>query len=329
MASDVELLTAVTTGVALLAPGGKEVLRCSGADRVSFLHRIVTSDVAGTAVGRGCRTALLTIKGHVVHELRVFVAADEVRIVVGPGEAALATAALARYAIADDFLAVPDAATSTLALLGPQAAEPLLAAGVAPPTNLVTMPLWSHVDLDTRDFGELWLVRARACGSDGLWLFGLDDGIGALTRSLTKDGVPSLPATLAEALRIKHGEPKPGAEITSDHFPMELGLANTIAHDKGCYLGQEPIVRIRDRGRTHWRMVGLRFSGQVLPPAGASIESPRKPGAGTVTSAAFLPGEGGVALGLLHAAVPDNDEVVLMHSDTNIPARVVSVLPSV
>ena len=42
---------------------------------------------------------------------------------------------------------------------------------------------------------------------------------------------------------------------------MEVGLDAAIDYAKGCYLGQEPIVRIRDRGHINWRLVGLDVAG--------------------------------------------------------------------
>src|SRR6195256_1964641 len=110
--------------------GARELIVATGADRVRFLHGIVTGNVAGTPVGGGCRSALLTTKGHVVADMRIFVRADELWIAVGPGLAAPTAAALARYAIMDDFAAAPRAGFSSLGLLGPAAGARLAAAGV-------------------------------------------------------------------------------------------------------------------------------------------------------------------------------------------------------
>ena len=71
---------------AVVDVGALEVIRASGRDRVTFLQRLVTGDVAGTAEGAGSRSLLLTVKGHVVADLRIFVRADELlerRQVVG------------------------------------------------------------------------------------------------------------------------------------------------------------------------------------------------------------------------------------------------------
>src|SRR2546423_628168 len=97
---------------ALVDPGALELVRATGADRVAFLHRLLTADVAGTPVGGGTRALLLNLKGHVVSDIRVFPGADEVRLVVAPGQGAATAATLSGYAVMDDFAAavVPDLA---------------------------------------------------------------------------------------------------------------------------------------------------------------------------------------------------------------------------
>ena len=95
---------------AVLGPAAapaRELVVATGVDRIRFLHGLVTGNVAGTEPGRGCRAALLTPKGQVVSDLRIFVRPDDVRIVVDAGQAAPLATALARYAIMDDFAAAP------------------------------------------------------------------------------------------------------------------------------------------------------------------------------------------------------------------------------
>ncbi len=116
--------------------------------------------------------------------------------------------------------------------------------------------------------------------------------------------MPELDAAVAEAARIDALEPRFGVEITADYFPMEVGLAGAIDYQKGCYLGQEPIVRVRDRGHINWRLVGLDVVGAADPHPGDPLTSDVKPKAGKVTSAARLPDGRGVALAMAHVSLP-------------------------
>jgi folate-binding protein YgfZ len=308
-------LQALHDDVALVDVGALELIHAAGADRIAFLHRLLTGDVAGVPVGGGVRSLLLDLKAHVVSDMRVFVLPEEVRLVVAAGQGEPTAAALARYAIMDDFTATPDPAVGVLALHGPRAIDRALAAGVPAPGDL-TAP-WAQ-----RQVGELWLVRARALGSDGLWVFGPRPALADLEGRLAGAGVQRLSPEAAEALRIESGEPRVGAEITGEHFPMEIGLGGAIDYSKGCFLGQEPIVRIRDRGHVNWRLALLRFDGDVVPAAGDAIESDVKPRAGRVTSAARRPGGAPVALGLVHVSVPVGAEVRVRHGEAALAARV-------
>jgi folate-binding protein YgfZ len=307
---------------AVMDVGARELIRATGADRIAFLHRLLTGDVTGIPAGGGARALLLNLKGHVVSDMRVFVRAEEVRLVVAPGQGAPTALALSKYAIMDDFAAAVDPTVGLLALHGPRAAERLMAAGVALPADFGRRALWSHEDV-----GEGWAVRARASGADGIWLYAPDTVRASITARLAAAGVPRLAPAIVEALRIESGEPAWGVEITEEYFPMELGLDSAIDYSKGCYLGQEPIVRIRDRGHINWRLVRLRVEEDVIPERGDALETDAKPRAGRVTSAARLPGDLPAALALLHVSVPDGGQVRIKHGEAVLLAEAQAIPP--
>ncbi len=291
--------------------GALEVIRATGADRVAFLHRLLTGDVAGIAAGGGGHSLLLSLKGQVISDIRVFALASELRLVVPPAQGEATAAALNKYAVMDDFTAAIDPGLRVLAIAGPRALE-LLSVTAGPP--------WSHVEA-----GDTWVVRARFGGADGAWVFAAADTLAAVERRL---GLPRLPPDVAEVRRIAAGEPRWGAEITDEYFPMEVGLDGAIDYAKGCFLGQEPIIRIRDRGHINWRLVGLKVTGPTVPTAGDALESDTRPRAGRVTSAGQHAGGPPVALALLHVSVPVGAEVRIKHGEAVLPAVVVQLPPA-
>ncbi len=304
---------------ALIDPGGWEVLAARGKDRVGFLHRVLTGKVDGTPAGQGGRTMLLTPKGHIVSDLLFFVHPEEVRLVVPPGEAGATASALGRYAIMDDFTAQPLPELRLLALYGAAAEARLRQVGVAVPQGFLAGPRFSHLELPAGE-GTAWLVRVSGYGAPGIWVFAAAELLAALRARLEQGGVGAVGPEAAEALRILAGEPKVGAEISADYFPMEVGRGNAIDYGKGCFLGQEPIVRIRDRGHVNWRLVGLRFAGPATVEVGDRLEADAKPKAGRLTSVGRLPDGRPVALGLLHVSVPVGAEARVLHGD-GAPAR--------
>lgn len=311
----------LSRGAVLVTGGGRELIVANGADRVRFLNGIVTADVAGTPAGSGCRSALLTPKGHVLADMWLFVREEAVWIVVDAGQAEPTAAALGRYAIMDDFAAGREPEFACFSVLGPEAAAALSACGLAGAMALEARPALSHLDAHTES-GELWIARVRELGTDGFWVGGRRPVVAARLLAMETAGVPQLARATAEAARVAALEPRWGAEITSEYFPMEVGLDGAIAYDKGCYLGQEPIVRVRDRGHINWRLVGLDVTGPDDPAAADALESDAKPRAGRVTSAARLPGGAGVAMAMLHVSVPVGAEVRIKHGERTIAARV-------
>jgi folate-binding protein YgfZ len=313
-------LGALERDAALSLDAGRELIVATGADRSRFLHGIVTGNVAGMAVGGGALSALLTPKGHVITDMRLFAREDAIWIVVAAGQGDTVAATLARYAIMDDFAAARRADFALSSLLGPAAAERLAAIG-ADVGALAAAPPLTHAQVATAA-GELWIARVRELGADGFWLGAPPAVLGAIHERLAASGTPALDSATAEAARVAAIEPRFGAEITSDYFPMEVGLNGAIDYQKGCYLGQEPIVRIRDRGHINWRLVGLDVAGPRDPAPQDRIESDAKPKAGRVTSVARLPDGRGVALAMLHTSVPVGAAIHILHGEERIEARV-------
>jgi len=315
-------LQSLRESAVLLGGIGHDVLRATGNDRVTFLHRITSGTLTGKAPGQGSRTLLLDVKGRVLASLLAFVRAKSVLLMAAGGQAADVASGLGKYAVMDDFQIVPESDLATLALLGPRAASVLGDLGVPVPPALLDGPLFDHVDVISETFGPLWIAHGRACGADGLCVVGSRASREALVAALLAKGIPQLEPATAEALRISALEPKPGSEILPERFPVEVGLGAAIDHGKGCYVGQETIVRMRDRGIIRKRLVLLRLSGEGMPTPGDKIAGAEQPTAGLVTSVGCLPGENPVALAMVASAVPLGATVQIQHAGAQLGAEI-------
>ena len=138
-------------------------------------------------------------------------------------------------------------------------------------------------------------------------VFGEDGGIPnhefgeASSELLDADVEPTLSAEELEQLRIEAGMPAWGKEIDDSILPAEAGLDEThISFTKGCYPGQEPIARLRNRGKVNRRLRVLEVEG-ARP--GDEVRLDDKV-VGRVTSAA-----GGRALGYVRVEVPVDAEL--------------------
>jgi folate-binding protein YgfZ len=105
-------------------------------------------------------------------------------------------------------------------------------------------------------------------------------------------------------MRIDAGRPLFLVDMGEDTIPLEAGIEDrAISLTKGCYVGQEIIIRVlhRGHGRVARKLVKLSLAeGAGVPSRGDAIASGGK-AMGAVTSAAMSPRTGRpVALGYVH-----------------------------
>ena len=104
-----------------------------------------------------------------------------------------------------------------------------------------------------------------------------------------KHGGGPIGYTALSGQRLAQGVPWFGYDFGEKQIPHEAGLENShISYTKGCYTGQEIVERVRSRGHVNRRRVGLLFSGDALPEAGAALTTGDGKEAGYVTRAARI-----------------------------------------
>jgi tRNA-modifying protein YgfZ len=114
---------------------------------------------------------------------------------------------------------------------------------------------------------------------------------------------PAAPAGEVEAFRIAAGFVRYGADVDEDSFPFETPLGQFLDYDKGCYVGQEPVFRVRSQGNAARALRGLRLADGAEVAPGANVAHASRPNAGTVTSVGRSAEFGHVALAYLHRTV--------------------------
>src|SRR5207245_70225 len=129
------------------------------------------------------------------------------------------------------------------------------------------------------DWNGRIVARVSATGEPGFRIF------------MPKELVPPFTPVDAESVRVvrlEHARPRYGEDIFDTTLPQETQQAHALNFNKGCYIGQEIVERIRSRGHVNRLLVGLRIDTGEPPPAGTKIVAE---GAeiGEITSAAFSP----------------------------------------
>jgi len=255
----------------------RAVVRVHGADARDYLHRMSTQDLLALSPGRSALTTFLDAKGHLLGDAQVLVREEDVLLEIDPAAAPGAMAQLERLVIADD-VAFEDLSARVRVL-------PLLEPRGRPPRPEVE--------------GVLAVLESRRRGVPALDLVVNAGRAAEARRALLDAGAVEVSAGELEVLRILGGRPRWGLDLDGSRLPMEAGLTcEAISFTKGCYVGQEVVVRATSRGRLQKGLVVLDLPGVAGP--GAKLLAAGQE-VGWVTSAADAP-DGRVGLGYLRRA---------------------------
>jgi len=282
---------AARTGLTFRRRDERGLLRVTGADRIAWLNNLLTNELTEGNAPRAAYAAWLTPQGRMITDVIVIETGSETLLDVPAALAAAIAEKLDRLIFAEDAR-VADASgeLGSLAHVGPAARSVLIVAlaesgrrGALEDPSVVAVDRKHHV---------VW-THAFA-GPAGVNVYGPHDVINQLERDLKRGGVAvPLDAATASVLRVEAGIPQFLIDMGEETIPLEAGLDSIISYTKGCYVGQEIIVRIRDRahGRVARKLVGLSFRDGAVPhvPQGVTRDGRH---AGRVTSGVMSPAVG-------------------------------------
>ena len=276
----------------------------SGKDRASYLQGLLTNDTVALRGGEGCYAAYLTPQGRMIADLWVYELGDVILLAMAIDVKATVLAKLDQFIFSED-VKLGDATDSFagVVLLGPdaEAIASRVLADVAPGA-LAALP--EHGNLRARFAGQPVIVlRVTDTGEPGFELL-IDRSAGsALASALGAAGAAAVDAELADVLRVEGGVPKFHRDMDEETIPLEAGIEpGAISMTKGCYVGQEVIVRVlhRGHGRVARRLVGLTLDGRAVPAPGTLAHAGGRE-VGRVTSAVASPAlDRPIALAYLH-----------------------------
>jgi folate-binding protein YgfZ len=245
---------------AFLDFSGRTKLRVTGNDRLRFLNGQVTNDVRKAAEAVAVEACVLNAKGKMNAHIFVSAAPDCFWLDADRELREALPVRLERYVIAADVQI--ENVTDRLSVFH-------VLSRAAP--NLSDCRIVS-----LRRFAEPgWDIWADAAARDDV------------SRQLSSMFDHLDPAT-AEIMRIEEGIPRWGRELTEEIIPIEANLEQrTVDYEKGCYIGQEVISRIKMSGQTNKRLCGLISLDGVPLQAGMRLASAPEKGkeAGWITSA--------------------------------------------
>jgi len=244
-----------------------DVVDIGGRDRAKFLHALLSNDIASLAPGQGCAAALLDVHGKPQVLLVVWALDDRLLLLTPPAMGESTVAALDHYLFAEKVvLADATGERALLMLVGPAADETVKRlTGVVPPDAA-----WSHV-AGSLDGIEARVVRGGELDEREVWLAVPSADRTRAWDAVVAAGARPLGAAALESLRIEAGTPRWGTDVDATVLLPEIPFERLVSHTKGCYPGQEVVVRIRDRGHVNRHLRGLLLEGDAIPPHGAEV----------------------------------------------------------
>jgi folate-binding protein YgfZ len=303
-----EQYNALRRGAGIVDRSNRGRILLKGRDRLSYLQGLLTNDIAALEAGTGCYAAFLTPQGRMITDLRVVETGHEA-IVDLPGAVADGVRVrLAQFVFSED-VEVLDMTTShvQVGVYGPAAARVLGSlAGAEPPLRpeeLERMALFANMT-PTLIGATALVVRSDDIGTFGFDVFVASGERDRLRDALRAGGAADVDAEAAEVCRVEAGRPVFGVDMDTDTIPLEAGIEDrAISLTKGCYVGQEIIIRVlhRGHGRVARKLVGMTLDATAAVPAhGVAIRAADRE-IGSITSAVMSPALGRpVALGYVH-----------------------------
>jgi folate-binding protein YgfZ len=255
------------------------VIKLTGAERASWLQGMITNDVLKLAPGAGCYAAHLSPQGKIVAQMHVLMDEDALWLSLERAVIPKLIAAFDKLLIMEDVqMADVSGGYSILGVIGP-AAPAVLESWLGEPLKLGGGQYSNRKFEDCRivvsDLGyDIWVPRGQA---------------GKVLHFLGLHGATSIDHGTWDVLRTEAGIPVYGVDIDETTTMPEIG-SRGISYDKGCYIGQEVVAKVKYIGHVNRQFVGLILSDSALP----DVKSPIRKGGrdvGHVTTALYSPGQ--------------------------------------
>jgi folate-binding protein YgfZ len=296
---------ALRTGCGVYDLGFRAKISLASGDRVRWLNGMVTNNIRDLELGRGAYAFLLNPQGHILGDLYAYNRGDSITVDTDSAQVEKILATFDHYIIMDDVEVTNLSEQLTaLGIAGPKSREVLRAAGIAIPETQPLQVVTPRCDCQC-DCLQCTVIRGEDAQHESYEIWIAPKDVRKLWDALVDAGAAPVGSAALELHRIVSGIPRYGIDIRERDLPQETEQARALNFNKGCYVGQEIVERIRSRGAVHRKFTGFLVEGSVPIAAGTKIVSGDKE-VGEITSAASLQtpdGDKTVALGYIRREV--------------------------
>ncbi len=290
-------IDALLHGAGVSDLGWRAKILVTGSDRLRWLNGMVSNTVQALPEGQGNYSFLLSVQGRIQGDLLVYRRAGDLLLDTGMDQLTTVLKHLDHFIIMDDVeLTDVHAQWTALSLAGPAAAQVLTTLGVATSGAGQT----DNARITPVRVGEVacLLIEAPRVLVPRFELWFAPEHVLAVWETLQAAGAHPCGLAATEAIRVLEATPLYGVDLNDRDLPQETAQTRALNFNKGCYLGQEIVERIRSRGKVNRQFRQFSLEGSTP----ASIPADLLHGGqvvGRITSTASLPGAGLLGLGFI------------------------------
>jgi aminomethyltransferase len=250
-------------------------IRVTGEDRARLLHALCTNDIQHLAAQAGVYAFFLTAVGRILADAYIYNLGDSLFLDTEPETVNKLAEHLDKYIIADDATVDNETAQwALIALEGPKSLDVTAQLGMPIPAARYAVA----------DYQDGFVTRVASTGPEGVRIFIPLATKHALCERLTSLDLQRATSAEARLVRMENGIPRYGDEISERYLVQETRQSHAVHSNKGCYLGQEIVERVRSRGQVHRLLMPLRIHTTTAPAPGTKLVTGSETAAEIVTA---------------------------------------------
>lgn len=276
--------TAVRDGMAgIMDLSARARILVSGRDAEMFLNGLVTNDVKTLPVNGWMPAGFASVQGRLLAAVRIIRHSDGFLIDTEEATRERVFRLLERFSLAGDFKVADVTDETALLSVQGKAAPEFIGAVFGRPVQEMERRAISQIKED------IYVVPATHTAEEGFDLFIAEKDSDYWWNRFIDAGVQPVDEQTQEILRIEAGIPRYGIDMDDATVISETSLDDAISFTKGCYVGQEIIIRIKHRGHVAKKLTGVLLEGRAELKPGSVLLSDDGVEIGRITSSVFSP----------------------------------------
>lgn len=290
-------------------------IRVYGEDRARLLHAMSTNDINHLEPYEGLYAFFLTAQGRILTDAYIYNFGESLFLDTEPETGAKLRDHLDKYIIADDVTLEDESEQwAVIGVEGPQYDEAASRLSLPVPLQAYAVTNWQ----------DGFVARTAVTGRNGIRVFLPKERKEDLISQLNELNIPQASGHEIQIVRLENGAPRYGEDISERYLVQETQQLQAVHANKGCYLGQEIVERVRSRGQVHRWLLPIRIAATQAPVPGTKLSAEDKD-AGEITSAAYSPALGQV-VGLAYVRTEATQSGSEFYIQTDDGRTVVSLL---